>query len=294
MKTTFREKVFYTCNYIFLTLVGLVCLYPFLYIIATSFSSNRAINSGEVFLWPVEPNPEAYRQLFRDGQIFISMRNTVFLTIIGTGLCMVSTTLCAYALSKRRLLGRGFFTGLIVFTMLFGGGMIPSFLLIRNLGLMDSYWALWLGGLQSTYNMIVMRTFFQGIPESLEEAAQIDGAGDPYILLRIVLPLSTAVLATIALFYAVGWWNTYFSAVMYISSSIKHPLMVKLKALLDMARLLNNQSERGLLGTGDEIQIAEEAFKAAAILISVLPIMCVYPFLQKHFVKGVMIGSVKG
>jgi putative aldouronate transport system permease protein len=294
MKTTAGEKVFYTCNYMFLTLVGLLCLYPFLYIIATSFSSNRAINSGEVFLWPVEPNLEAYRQILRDGQIFIAMRNTVLLTVVGTGLCMVSTTFCAYALSKRRLLGRGFFTGLIVFTMLFSGGMIPSFLLIRNLGLMDSYWALWLGGLQSTYNMIVMRTFFQGIPESLEEAAQIDGAGDPYILFHIVLPLSTAVLATIALFYAVGWWNTYFSAVMYISSSVKHPLMVKLKAMLDMARLLNNQSASGLLGTGDEIPIAEEAFKAASILISVLPIMCVYPFLQKHFVKGVMIGSVKG
>jgi putative aldouronate transport system permease protein len=294
MKTTAGEKMFYACNYIFLTLVGLLCLYPFLYIIATSFSSNRAINSGEVFLWPVEPNLEAYRQILRDGQIFISMRNTVLLTVVGTGLCMVSTTLCAYALSKRRLLGRGFFTGLIVFTMLFGGGMIPSFLLIRNLGLMDSYWALWLGGLQSTYNMIVMRTFFQGIPDSLEEAAQIDGAGDPYILFHIVLPLSTAVLATIALFYAVGWWNTYFSAVMYITSSMKHPLMVKLKAMLDMARLLNNQSQSGLLGTGDEMQVAEEAFKAASILISVLPIMCVYPFLQKHFVKGVMIGSVKG
>jgi putative aldouronate transport system permease protein len=296
MKVSLGERVFYCVNYVFLTLIALGCLYPFLYIIATSFSSSRAVSSGEVFLWPVEFNLEAYKQLLLDGQIFNSMKNTVLLTVVGTFLCMVSTILSAYSLSKKRLRGRGFVMGVIVFTMMFGGGMIPSFLLIRNLHLMDSYWALWLSGLQSTYNMIVLRTFFQGIPESLEEAAMIDGAGDPYILFRIVLPLSGAALATITLFYAVGWWNSYFAPMMYISSTLKFPLMVKLKAMLDAARMLTIQAETGMGGGGaaEQTMVAEETFKAATILISVLPIMCVYPFLQKYFVKGVMIGSVKG
>jgi putative aldouronate transport system permease protein len=296
VKATAGERVFYLVNYAVLTVIGLGCLYPFLYIIGTSFSSSRAVSSGEVFLWPVEFNLEAYKQLLLDGQIFNSMRNTVILTVAGTFLCMFCTVLCAYSLSKKRLRGRGLVTGLIVFTMMFGGGMIPNFLLIRNLGLMDSYWALWLSGLQSTYNMIVLRTFFQGIPESLEEAAQIDGAGDPYILFRIVLPLSGAALATITLFYAVGWWNAYFAPMMYISSTVKFPLMVKLKTMLDAAQMITVQSQTGMGGGGaaEQTMVAAETFKAATILISVLPIMCVYPFLQKYFVKGVMIGSVKG
>jgi putative aldouronate transport system permease protein len=296
MKATAGEKVFYGINYVILTLIGLGCLYPFIYIIANSFSSSRAVSSGEVFLWPVEFNLEAYKQLLLDGQIFNSMKNTVLLTVVGTALCMFSTVLCAYSLSKKRLRGRGFFMGLIVFTMMFSGGMIPNFLLIRNLHLMDSYWALWLSGLQSTYNMIVLRTFFQGIPESMEEAAVIDGASDPSILFRIVLPLSGAALATITLFYAVGWWNAYFNPMMYISSTIKFPLMVKLKSMLDTAQMLTVQAQTGMSGGGvtEAVMIAPETFKAATILISVLPIMCVYPFLQKYFVKGVMIGSVKG
>ena len=295
MKTTAGEKIFYTTNYMFLALFALGCLYPFIYIIATSFSSSRAISSGEVFLWPVEFNMEAYKQLLLDGQIFNSMKNTVILTVVGTALSMSATIICAYPLSKKRLRFRGIFMGLIVFTMLFSGGMIPGFLLIRNLGLMDSYWALWLSGLIGTYNMIVLRAFFQNIPDSLEEAAQIDGAGDLYILIRIVLPLSGAALATITLFYAVGWWNTYFNAMMYISSSMKSPLMVRLKIMLDTAQMLSVQAQSGRGGgTIEARMIAAESFKAASIFVSVLPIILVYPFLQRFFVKGVMIGSVKG
>ena len=296
MKITAGEKVFYSINYLFLSLIALGCLYPFVYIIATSLSSNRAVSSGEVSVWPVEFNLEAYHQLILDGQIFISMRNTVLITVAGTSLSMAFTVLCAYSLSKKRLRFRGVFMALIVFTMMFGGGMIPNFLLVRNLGLMNTYWALWLPGLIGTYNMIVLRTFFQGIPDSLEEAAQIDGAGDAYILVRIVLPLSGAALATITLFYAVGWWNTYFSAVMYITSSVKYPLMVRLRAMLDMARMLTVQAQLGLGGAAElEItQVAIESFRAASIFVSVLPIIAVYPFLQRYFVKGVMIGSVKG
>jgi len=297
MRYSISERLFHFLNYIFLTLLALCCLYPFVYIIATAFSSNRAVSSGEVFLWPVELNVDAFRQLLLDGQIFVSMRNTVILTVFGTVFNMTCTVLCAYSLSKKRLRFRGPIMGVIVFTMMFSGGLIPNYLLIRNLKLMDSYWALWLSGLQSTYNMIVLRTFFQGIPDSLEEAAQIDGASDPYILFRIVLPLSGAALATITLFYAVGWWNSYFAPMMYIHTTTKYPLMVKLKAMLDTAQMLQLQESIGRGGEGAAMQtifIAPETFKAASILISVLPIMLVYPFLQKYFVKGVMIGSIKG
>ena len=295
MRISLGEKIFYTLNYIFLTTIALGCLYPFIYIIAASLSSSRAISSGEVFLWPVEVNLEAYRQLLLDGQIFNSMRNTVLITIVGTSFCMFATILCSYSLSRRRLRFRGVFMGLIVFTMMFSGGMIPNFLLIRNLGLMNTYWALWLSSLVSSYNMIVLRTFFQGIPDSLEEAAQIDGASDPYILIRIVLPLSGAALATITLFYAVGWWNIYFNAMMYITTTARYPLMVRLRSMLDTAQMLTIHAETGGGGGAMEtIFVAAESFRAATIFVSVLPIILVYPFLQKYFVKGVMIGSVKG
>jgi putative aldouronate transport system permease protein len=288
------ERVFYFANYCFITVITFSCFYPFLFILATSFSSLRAVNSGEVFIWPVEFTPLAYVQTIKYGQITRAMGNTVIITAVGSALSMFATILCSYGLSKKHLPGRGFFTGLIVFTMFFGGGMIPSFLLVRNLGLIDSYWALWLPGMISTFNMIVLRTFFQGIPDSLEEAAQIDGASAPYILFRIVLPLSGAALATITLFYAVDWWNTYMSALLYIPTTAKHPLMVRLQSLLTMAQMVSGGEGGRRTSRADEVQLAAETIKAATIVISVLPIMLVYPFLQKHFVKGVTIGSLKG
>jgi putative aldouronate transport system permease protein len=286
------EGIFYFFNYCVITIITLSCLYPFLFILATSFSSLRAVNSGEVFLWPVEFTPLAYVETIKYGQITRAMWNTVIITAAGSFFSMFTTILCSYALSKKHLPGRGFFTGLIVFTMFFGGGMIPAFLLIRNLGLMDTYWSLWLPGLINTYNMIVLRTFFQGIPDSLEEAAQIDGAGTPYILFRIILPLSGAALATITLFYAVDWWNTYMSALLYISTTAKHPLMVRLQNLLATAQMIAEGGRR--VSRMDEVLLAAETIKAATIVVSVLPIMLVYPFLQKHFVKGVTLGSLKG
>jgi putative aldouronate transport system permease protein len=293
MKTPLRERTGSVVIALTLAFFAVCCLYPFINIAVVSVSSMRAVNAGEVYLWPVEFTVDVYKEVIQDGQIFAAMRNTVFLTVVGTILCMVSTVLSAYALSKKRLLGRGVFMGVIVFTMMFGGGMIPSFLLIRNLGLMNSYWALWLSGLQSTYNMIVLRTFFQTIPDSLEEAAQIDGANDPHILGRIVLPLSGPALATITLFYAVGWWNTYFNAMMYISTTTKQTLMVKLRQMLDAMMVLAAQSEGGVAEGANMANVAGETFKAATILVSMIPIMCVYPFLQKYFTKGVMIGSIK-
>ena len=295
MKDTFGERIFYKFNYTIIAISAFLCLYPFLYIVATSLSSNRAVNSGEVFLWPVEFTVEAYRQLLQHGQIFHAMRNSVVLAGFGTLFNMLLTILCAYPLSKPRLRGKGIIMGFIVFTMLFSGGMIPNFLLVRMLGLMDTYRALWFTGFMSATNMIIMRTSFQALPDSLEEAAQIDGANDPYILTRIVLPLSKAMLATISLFYLVGWWNAYFAPMLYIQSSDRYPLMVRLRQMLDTAQMITVQ---GIAGEGTEgamqTFVAAESFQAATILVSVLPIICVYPLLQKYFVKGVMIGSIKG
>lgn len=295
-KSTTGEKIFHSVNYFFLAIFAFMALFPFVNVIATSFSSSRAIVSGKVFLWPVNINFNAYLNLIKDGQLFVAMKNTVLVTAIGTSFNMLATIMAAYPLSKKRLRGRNIFLMMIVFTMVFSGGMIPGFMLIRQLKLIDTYWSLWLPGLLSTYNVFVMKTFFNGIPESLEEAAIVDGANDIYILLKIILPLSMPVIATLTLFYAVGGWNSYFSPLMYITTSTKQVLMVKLYQMIDTMSqtLLNSVSTGGSEGIAQEVMIAPEGIRTAAIVITIVPIMCVYPFLQKYFVKGVMIGSVKG
>lgn len=267
-------------------------LFPFINILAVSFSSSRAINAGEVSLWPIEFNLDAYRNLIADGQLLVAMRNSLVITMVGTAFNMLFTVLAAYPLSKRRLQGRNVMLMGILFTMLFGGGLIPNFLLISSLGLVNSYWGLWLPALISAYNMFVMKSFFEGLPEELEESAAIDGAKDWMILWRIILPISMPVIAALTLFYAVGWWNNYFNVLIYIKSTDKLSLTVKLYQMLQnvSSELLRTTNGEGALQT----TITPEGIRAASIVIAVLPILCVYPFLQKHFVKGVLMGSVKG
>ncbi|MGG1515933.1 carbohydrate ABC transporter permease [Paenibacillus oryzisoli] len=279
--------------YILLGCFSLLTLFPFWYEIAASFSSSRAINSGEVFLWPVEFNVVAYERLFDDGQLFVAMRNTVVVTVVGTALNMVMTILAAYPLSRRRLLGRNALLMMITVTMLFVAGIIPNFILIKTLGLMNSYWAVWLPGLISTYNMFVMKTFMEGLPEEIEESASMDGAGDWRILMQIFIPLCKPILAALSLFYAVSWWNSYFNVMLYITKSAKLTVMVKVYQMVNKVdeNLLNNI---GGNDAAERILLTPEAIKAAAVVIAVMPILCVYPFLQKYFVKGVLIGSVKG
>jgi putative aldouronate transport system permease protein len=280
-------------NYAVLALMAIVTLYPLLYEVASSFSSSRAITAGEVFLWPVEFNTHAYRRLFDDGQLFLALRNTIVVTAVGTCINIVMTTLAAYPLSRRRLMGRNALLMFITFTMLFISGIIPNFILIQSYGLMNTYWALWLPAAISTYNMFVMKSFMEGLPEEIEESASLDGASDWRILLWIILPLCKPIMAAISLFYAVGWWNSYFSVLLYITKSTNATLMVKLYQMI-------NQVDQNLLnsGSGSEgalaVTLTPEGIKAAAIVIAVTPILCMYPFLQKHFVKGVLIGSVKG
>ncbi|MGO4549206.1 carbohydrate ABC transporter permease [Paenibacillus sp. 2TAB23] len=279
--------------YLFLGLSSLLALFPLWYELAASFSSSRAITAGEVLLWPVEFNLHAYNRLFEDGQILIAMRNTVVIMLIGTLLNMLMTILAAYPLSKRRLMGRSGLLLFITFTMLFVSGIIPSFILVKSLGLMDTYWSLWLPALVSTYNLFVMKTFMEGLPEEIEESAAMDGAGDWRILTQIMLPLCKPIIASLSLFYAVGWWNSYFQVLLYITKSSHQSLMVKLYQMINQvdASLLNHAG--GSEGA-EHILLTPEGIKAAAIIIAVTPILCVYPFLQKHFVKGVLIGSVKG
>jgi putative aldouronate transport system permease protein len=282
-----------SANYLILGVCSLFALYPFWYEIVSSVSSSRAITAGEVFLWPVEFNTEAYQRLFQDGQLFVAMRNTIVVTLVGTALNMTLTVLAAYPLSRRRLLGRSSLLIFITFTMLFITGVIPNFILIKSLGLMDTYWALWLPALISTYNMFVMKTFMEGLPEEVEESAAIDGAGDWRILIQIIIPLCKPIMAALSLFYAVGWWNSYFSVLLYITKTTKQTLTLKLYQMIQQVdqNLLNNLS--GSEGVAQVI-LTPEGIKAAAIVIAVTPILIVYPFLQKHFVKGVLIGSVKG
>ncbi|MGG1555584.1 carbohydrate ABC transporter permease [Paenibacillus ferrarius] len=279
--------------YMLLGCFSLLTLFPFWYEIAASFSSSRAINSGEVFLWPVEFNVVAYERLFDDGQLFVAMRNTVVVTVVGTALNMVMTILAAYPLSRRRLLGRNALLMMITVTMLFVAGIIPNFILIKTLGLMNSYWAVWLPGLISTYNMFVMKTFMEGLPEEIEESASMDGAGDWRIVMQIFIPLCKPILAALSLFYAVSWWNSYFNVMLYITKSAKLTVMVKVYQMVNKVdeNLLNNI---GGNDAAERILLTPEAIKAAAVVIAVMPILCVYPFLQKYFVKGVLIGSVKG
>lgn len=287
------SRIGMSANHLILAVLSLIALYPFWYEIVSSFSSSRAITAGEVSLWPVDFNTEAYKRLLEDGQLFVSMRNTVLVTVIGTLMNMMFTVLAAYPLSRRRLMGRHALLMFITFTMLFVSGVIPNFILVKSLGLMNTYWALWLPSLISTYNMFVMKTFMEGLPEEVIESAAIDGAGDWRILLQIILPLCKPIMAALSLFYAVGWWNSYFHVMLYITKSSLQTLTLKLyQMILQVGQnLLENVS--GSEGVA-EVTLTPEGIKAAAIVIAVTPILIVYPFLQRHFVKGVLIGSVKG
>jgi putative aldouronate transport system permease protein len=289
-KAEFSSVFFRWLNYIMLALFALATVFPFINIIATSFSSSRAISAGEIFLWPVEFNLDAYRNLIDDGQLIVAMKNTIVITIAGTAFNMLFTILAAYPLSKSRLRGRNGMLMAVLFTMLFSGGMIPHFLLVNALGLINTYWAIWLPALISVYNMFVMKSFFEGLPEEVEESAAIDGANELTILWRIILPLSMPVIAALTLFYAVGWWNSYMNVLIYIRSTDKMSLMVKLYQMIDMVSPELLKSGEGV----GQVSITPEGIRAASIVFSITPILCVYPFLQKHFVKGVMLGSVKG
>jgi putative aldouronate transport system permease protein len=273
-----------------LLVVVVATLYPFLYMIAVSLSEDIYVLKGEVSLWPKGLNFKMYEMVLSDPRIGQSYINTILYTVIGTMLSLIITSMGAYAISRKDMLFHKTFTMLIVFTMFFGGGMIPTFLVVKGLGIVDTHWGMILPTVVSTWNLILMRTFFQNMPKELEEAGRIDGLNDIGIFVRLVLPLSKATLATIGLFYAVGMWNNFYSALLYLRSPELFPLQVVLRNIVLAGQV--NSSDVTAVG-GDQL-VVEESLKFATIIVSTLPILVLYPFLQKYFVKGVMIGSVKG
>ena len=280
------RRAFVIINTIVLLLVSVIMLYPAIYVIAASFSEETAILRGDVFLIPVRAHVKAYQKVFVYPMLWQSYRNTLIYTFLGTAINLVLTVFGAWALSQKKMVGRRFLTLMCTFTMFFGGGMIPTFLVVKGLGLLNTIWAILLPGAVSTYNMILMRTFFRQIPESLVEAAELDGCRDFGVLFRIVLPLSLASLMTIGMFYAVGHWNSYFPAVMYLTTNKElNPLQIILRQVVLLNEIVENASSTE--------NVMAEGIKYATIVVAMLPMLCIYPFVQRYFVKGVMVGSVK-
>ena len=281
------DRVLSVINYIVLTLVAVICILPFINIVVSSFTSAEEIVLKGFVFFPERPTLSAYRYIFSTSVFMTTLMNSMHITIVGTLISMFFTVTMAYALSHERLIHRSFFNFLVVFTMLFSGGMIPSYILIKNLRLIDSYFSLFLSGAINAFNMILMKNFFMQIPKELSESAKIDGANDLRILVNVILPVSVATLATFSLFYAVSYWNIFFSALLYINRAAKWPIQVLLRSIVIL-------SQGGLGERDPDVVIPPETIKMAVIIVSTVPILCVYPFLQKHFTKGIMVGSVKG
>lgn len=273
------------------SLLCATCILPFLHLAAKSISSNTHVLAKEVYLWPKGIDFSAYVSIFKDGSLVYSMVYSIIVTLIFTFLGMVVCTCAAYPLSKKRLRGRNVFTFLLMFPMYFGAGLIPSYLLLKDLGLLDTMWVLILPLIYSPYNMLIMKTYFQSsIPDSLEESAFLDGAGNLQILGHIVLPLSKPILATLSLFYAVGRWNSYADNKFYIKTDTLKLIQYKLYQMVASA----TEAQTTSLSEAAAVISTPEVLQAAAIMFVTIPIICIYPFLQKYFVKGVMVGAVKG
>ncbi|NHN28927.1 carbohydrate ABC transporter permease [Paenibacillus agricola] len=278
-------------NILILLVIAAACILPFIYIIAASFTAPEELISKGFILFPTKFSLIGYQYILSTDIILSSLGVSIFITVIGTLANLFFTALMAYPLAQRDLMGVKLFMKLVVFSMLFSGGMIPTYLVVKETGLLDNVGSLIIPGLISAFNLIIMRSFFQNLPDGLEEAARIDGCSDVGILFRIVLPLSAPVLASLALFYAVGHWNSYFSAVLYINDNTLWPIQVWLRQIV----ILSQGGIGDSANFGDDfVPPPAETVKMAVIVLSTLPILIVYPFLQKHFAKGALLGSVKG
>ncbi|MEC1291066.1 carbohydrate ABC transporter permease [Bacillus mojavensis] len=289
MHNTKAGRVFDVCNILFLGGVGAITILPFLYIIAGSFATEAELAQRSFFIFPKTFTLDAYRYVFSTPTFIRSMGVSIFITVVGTAVQLFFTFTMAYPLSKRHVKGRNLLLNLVIFSMLFSGGMIPTYLVVKSLGLLDSYWALILPMAINPFNLIIIKNFFQQLPRELEESAKIDGCSEIGVFWRIALPLSKPVIATFALFYAVGIWNDFFHALLYINDSAKWPLQMVLRQVTILSDLTATN--------GDTMQNTippEQGIKLAVIVIATIPILAVYPFLQKHFAKGMLIGSVKG
>jgi putative aldouronate transport system permease protein len=289
MRTSFGDRFFFGLNYGLLALIALTCLLPLLHIASLSLSHTQDILSGRVTFWPVGWNTDAFTSMIEGTRMLSAFRNSVVITVVGVALSMLVTVLTAYPLSRKLFPGRRYVTLALIFTMMFTGGMIPTYLIVKTFGLVNSYWALWIPALVNTYNMLVMKTYFGNIPDELEEAGKMDGCGQWRQLVQIILPLSKPVLATITLFYAVSYWNSFFNVMLYINESAKYNLAVLVQNMIQNQQLLQE-----IVLSGAQVEVVPESLKAASVMIMMLPMIVIYPFLQKYFVKGVMLGAVKG
>lgn len=292
IKRTAGEKVFDVFNILFMILIAIVMLYPFYYVVMCSISdSNFLIGDKGLMLTPKGFSLDSYQMVLKNPNILSGYRTTIFVVVVGTTLNVLMTAFGAFVLTRRDLAVRRGLTYMIIFTMYFSGGLIPTYLIVyKYLGLGNTLWALMLPGLISTYNLIIMRTNFQQVPQSLEESAKIDGANEFVILFRIVLPLSLPIIAVMIIFYGVAHWNSWFNAVIYIRDRSKYPLQLILREIL----LLNDTQGMMSESAGTDAYNIGEGIKYATIIVATLPILCVYPFVQKYFIKGMMIGAVKG
>lgn len=291
--SSLSDKSFGVVNTILVTLITLIILYPLIFVISASISDPAAVNSGKMWLWPVDITFEGYKKVFTNELIWLGYRNTIMYTIIGTAIHLFVLLPCAYALSRKELAGKKYILWMILFTMLFNGGLIPTYLVVKNLQMLDTIWAIVIPGLVGAWSVLVAKTFFeQSIPDQLVEASKIDGATDYKIFFKVVLPLSLPIIAVMALFHAVALWNQYFNALIYLSNDRLYPLQLILRQIL----VLNEVDTTGVNGGTESFveQIKTAALiKYAVIIVSALPLLIVYPFLQRFFVKGVLIGSVK-
>ena len=287
------DRVFDWCVYILLALVLVIILYPLYFVLIASFSDPLEVIAGNVSFLPVRANLESYRLVFKNSQVMTGYRNTILYTLAGTSLTILMSICAAYPLSRPKLKGKGFGLAMMVFTMFFSGGMIPTYIIISDLGILDTFWVMILPTALSVYNVMIMRTFFStSIPRELEEAAVVDGASHLRILGSVILPLSKPILAVMVLYYAVSHWNSYFNALLYLSDQNRYPLQLILRAIL----IQNQASEESFSEIGNTYNrmLLSETMKYALIIVSSVPVLILYPFLQKYFVQGVMIGSVKG
>ena len=289
-----EDRVFGIVTYFLATLFMLVCAYPLIYVVSASISNPALIVSGKIILLPKEIQFRAYETVFKSEDILLGYKNAVFYAFAGTAINILLTTVGAYVLSRPDLWGRTAITFLISFTMFFSGGMIPTYITIKNLGLLNTVWAMLLPGAISATNLLIMRNFFtHSVPQDIIEAAYVDGCSNIGTLCRIVLPVSGSIIAVMVIFYFVGHWNAYFSAMIYLNDKKLYPLQVFLREIL-IQNQLGDMSGGADTVNQAEMTLLYEALKFAVITVATLPIMCVYPFLQRYFVKGVMIGSIKG
>ena len=287
-KESAGSRLFTTANYTALTLISLLCLLPFLNVFASSFASTEEVISKKFILFPTTFSLDAYRYILSTPTIFKGLGVSIGVTVTGTIISMALTALMAYGLSRSYLYGRNLINFIIVFSMLFSGGMIPTFLIVKYFGLINSYWSMIIPVAVNAFNLIIMRNFFQALPEGLEESAKIDGSNDFGVFFKIMLPLAIPSIATISLFYAVTYWNTYMNAILYITDSTKWPIQVLLRQIVIVSSGM--QAE----GTSVDVVPPAQTIKMAVIIVATLPMLVAYPFVQKHFIKGALLGAVKG